>query len=88
MKLNLLTNAIVVDDAIRFVAENWSQDMRILPVNFNLEHKAMLAHCKMLLEADGGGRVAINPDRFDKLITLPRTAIDYDGILDKESISS
>ena len=47
----------------------------------------MLAHCKMLLEADGGGRVAINTDRFDKLITLPRTAIDYDGTLDKECTS-
>jgi hypothetical protein len=47
---------------------NWSQDMRIVPVNFNSEHKAMLGHCKMLLEHDGG-RIAINPDSFDKLLT-------------------
>src|SRR5919204_2397514 len=33
---------------------NWSQDMRIVPVNFNSEHKAMLGHCKMIFEADGG----------------------------------
>src|SRR3982750_3285877 len=143
MKLDLLTNATVVDDAIRFVSsnkskemlsvvyrlmskynvdkvyidganplfirslklqigedadydkviaryrseklgDNWSQDMKIVPVNFNSEHKAMLGHCKMLLEYDGG-RIAINPDKFDKLITASRTAVDNDGVLDKES---
>jgi hypothetical protein len=65
---------------------NWSQDMKIVPVNFNSEHKAMLGHCKMLLEHDGG-RIAINPDRFDKLITALRTAVDNDGVLDKEATS-
>jgi hypothetical protein len=54
--------------------------------NFNTEHKAMLGHCKMILESDGG-RIAINPDRFDKLITSPRTAVDNDGTLDKEATS-
>jgi hypothetical protein len=34
----------------------------------------------MILESEGG-RIAINPDRFDKLIT---TAVDNDGTLDKE----
>jgi hypothetical protein len=33
-----------------------------------------------------GGRIAINPDRFDKLTTALRTAVDNDGILDKEYI--
>jgi hypothetical protein len=42
--------------------------MKIVPVNFNKECKGMLGHCKMILEKDGG-RIAINPDRFDKLIT-------------------
>jgi hypothetical protein len=46
----------------------------------------MLAHCKMILE-NKGGQNAINPDRFGKLITALRTAVDNDGILDKESIS-
>ena len=32
-------------------------------------------------------RVAINPDRFDKLINALRTAVDNDGVLDKESAS-
>jgi hypothetical protein len=49
-------------------------------------HKAVLGHCKMILEQDPG-RVAINPDKFDKLITSLRTAVDNDGTLDKESTS-
>jgi hypothetical protein len=68
------------------LGDSWSQNMRIVPVNFNTEHKAMLGHCKMILENDGG-RIAINPDRFDKLITALRTAVDNDGTLDKEATS-
>jgi hypothetical protein len=49
--------------------------MRIVPVNFNSEHKAMLEYCKMILENDGG-RIAINPNKFDKLITSLRTAVE------------
>jgi hypothetical protein len=58
----------------------------INPIQFNSEHKAMLGHCKMILENEGG-RIAINQDRFDKLITSLRTAVDNDGVLDKESTS-
>ncbi|MFL6433120.1 MAG: hypothetical protein ACJ71O_05230 [Nitrososphaeraceae archaeon] len=54
-----------------------TEDMKIVPVNFNKEHKAMLGHCKMILESEGG-RIAINPDKFDKLITALRTAVDND----------
>ncbi len=68
------------------LGDSWSKDMKIIPVNFNKEHKAMLGHCKMILEKDGG-RIAINPDKFDKLITSLRTAVDNDGNLDKESTS-
>jgi hypothetical protein len=46
----------------------------------------MLGHCKLILESEGGGRIAINPS-FDKLITALRTAVDNDGSLDKESTS-
>jgi hypothetical protein len=60
-------------------------DMTIVPVNFNKEHKAMLGHCKMIMENEGG-HIAINPI-FDKLITALRTAVDNDGMLDKESTS-
>jgi hypothetical protein len=65
----------------------WSKNMKIIPVNFNKDHKAMLGHCKMILESEGGGRIAINPDKFDKLITSLRTAVDNDGTLDKEATS-
>jgi hypothetical protein len=40
----------------------------------------------MILE-DDRGKIAINPERFDKLITALRTAVDNDGTLDKESTS-
>jgi len=33
------------------------------------------------------GKIAINPDKFNKLITSLRTAVDNDGTLDKESTS-
>jgi hypothetical protein len=46
----------------------------------------MLRHCNMIPE-DDGGKIAINPDRFDKLITSLRTAVDNDGVLDKEATS-
>ena len=63
-----------------------TDNMKIVPVTFGKEHKAMLGHCKMILE-DDRGRIAINPDRFDKLITSLRTAVDNDGTLDKEATS-
>ena len=46
----------------------------------------MLGHCKMILEHEPR-KIAINPDRFDKLITSLRTAVDIDGTLDKEATS-
>jgi hypothetical protein len=61
-------------------------NMKIVPVNFNSEHKAFLGHTKMLLEQDPR-RIAINPDKFDKLITALRTAVAEDGVLDKEQTS-
>jgi hypothetical protein len=65
--------------------DGWSRNMRIIPVNFNTEHRPMLGHCKMILESEGGK--TINPDKFDKLITALRTAVDSDGTLDKEATS-
>jgi hypothetical protein len=60
--------------------DSWSKDMRIIPVNFNKEHKAMLGHAKMILEETEPRRIAINPV-FDKLITSLRTAVYSDGTL-------
>jgi hypothetical protein len=57
--------------------------MKVEPVSFAKEHKAMLGHCKLLLEQ---GYIAINP-LFDRLITSLRTAVAEENILDKESTS-
>ncbi|MFL6320469.1 MAG: hypothetical protein ACJ72Q_08350, partial [Nitrososphaeraceae archaeon] len=65
--------------------DGWTQNMRVIPVNFNREHKQMIGHAKMIMEQDGG-RIAIHPS-FDKLITALRTAVDNDGTLDKEATS-
>ena len=40
-----------------------------------------------MIPEDDGGKIAINPDRFDKLITSLRAAVDNDGVLDKEATS-
>jgi hypothetical protein len=64
---------------------NYEFSMDVVPVSFSTEHKSMLGNCKMLLEREGG-YIAINP-KFDKLITSLRTAVENDGILDKEATS-
>jgi len=60
--------------------------MRVVPVSFAKEHKAMLGHCKMVLEETDPRRIAINPV-FSKLIVSLRTAVDKDGTLIKEVTS-
>jgi hypothetical protein len=86
LKLQIGEDADYMPEIHKAKQENRKPNMRIVPVNFNSEHKAMLGHCKMILEQDPG-KIAINPDRFDKLITALRTAVDNDGTLDKESTS-
>jgi hypothetical protein len=54
--------------------------MIVIPVNFSTEHKQMLGHAKMLFEK---GHVSINSKHY-KLITALRTAVENEGILDKE----
>jgi len=74
--------------ALSLAKECYSMKLDLLTnaTNFNSEHKAMLGHCKMILEKDGS-RIAINPDKIDKLITALRTAVDNDGTLNKEPTS-
>jgi hypothetical protein len=62
---------------------NWHNHMTVIPVSFNVEHKEMLGHAKMMLEKS---YIAINPI-FDKLITSLRTAIAEENSLDKEATS-
>jgi len=58
--------------------------MKVIPVHFSVEHKSMLAHCKMVLERGG---LIIHP-KFDKLTTALRTAVENgEGILDKNATS-
>jgi hypothetical protein len=84
----LVAQSTLHDESFGFLVQSGLHDgsSGVVPVNFNSEHKAMLGHCKMIMENDGG-RIAINPDRFDKLITALRTPVDNDGTLDKESTS-
>src|SRR5919202_678578 len=56
-----------------------TNNMRIIPVSFAKEQKAMLGHCKITLE---DGYIGINP-KFEKLIVALLTAVDNDGTLDK-----
>jgi hypothetical protein len=65
------------------VFTDWEQYMTVIPVPFARYHKDMIAHCKLLLSKE---LIAIHP-RFDKLITSLRTAVDNEGILDKEATS-
>jgi len=57
--------------------------MRVEPVSFGVEHKALLYHAKFLLK---NKYVQILPT-FDKLITSLRSAWAKDGVLDKEVTS-
>jgi hypothetical protein len=62
------------------------QNMFVIPVPFNKEHKHMLAHCKEMMEHHNG-TVAINP-KDQKLITSLRTAVENgEGMLDKDATS-
>ena len=62
------------------------QNMFVIPVAFNKEHKHMLAHCKEMMEYQNG-MVSIHP-RYNKLITALRTAVENgEGSLDKEATS-
>jgi hypothetical protein len=62
---------------------DWTRAMTVVPVNFSTEHKGMLGHAKMLFER---GHISIN-SKHDKLITSLRTAIENEGILDKDLTS-
>jgi hypothetical protein len=60
--------------------------MFVIPVAFSKKHKAMLAHCKELLEYQNG-MIAIHP-MHNNLITALRTAVENgEGSLDKEATS-
>ena len=57
--------------------------MDVIPVPFVTEHKHMITRCKMILEK---GQFEVHP-KFEKLIISLRTAIEEEGVLDKELTS-
>ena len=57
--------------------------MKVLPVNFNTEHKQMLSHLHMLVNKEYLAVV----EKFDKLIVGLRTAWAKEYSLDKEQTS-
>jgi hypothetical protein len=68
--------------------------VQLLLINYSsaisaLLDKTSLTLCQSTLYqiTNERGKIAINPDKFDKLITSPRTAVDNDGMLDKETTS-
>ncbi len=50
------------------LGDSWSENMRIVPVNFTKEHKAMLGHCKMILENDVDVLLSIQIDLINSLL--------------------
>jgi Terminase RNaseH-like domain len=90
LKINIGENQEYLEYLSNMKSAGWTEDqalkgMKIIPVSFAKEHKAMLGHTKMILE-DEDGRIAINK-KLDKLIIALRTATDMDGMLDKEATS-
>ncbi len=65
------------------VDKNMREYMRVEPVSFGIEHKALLYHVKFILE---NKYIEIHPS-FDKLVTALRSAWAKDGMLDKEATS-
>ena len=62
-------------------------DTMTLPPTFDPTYVEGVGHCKMILKQDPR-KIAINQDRFYKLITVLRIAVDNDdGTLDKETTS-
>jgi nitrate reductase assembly molybdenum cofactor insertion protein NarJ len=71
---------------------SWIEErMFIVLLNFQRMHKQLLQHCKWLVEeTDETGRaiVAINSQKYDKLVTTLRTAIaSIENSLQKEQTS-
>jgi hypothetical protein len=91
LKLQIGEPAGYLEQIASLKSAGWTEEqalknMRVIPVNFNKESKPMLGHCKLILEETDPRRIATNP-AFDKLITSLRTAVDNEGVLDKEGTS-
>jgi hypothetical protein len=67
------------------------EKMFIVPLNFQQLHKQLLQHCKWITEEvddhDGKALVAIDPQKYDKLLTALRTAVSIENSLQKDQTS-
>jgi hypothetical protein len=59
--------------------------MKIIPVNFNSEYKAMLEHCKMIFEADGGGTLDKESTSYNYIFDAFRLALRFYHFRDSSS---
>jgi hypothetical protein len=62
---------------------NWESSTKCLPVHFGRQNKTMLTHAKNLVDNE---IVTIHPD-FGKLLTFLRTAVEKQGVIDKDRTS-
>jgi hypothetical protein len=63
---------------------DFTLNMKVIPVNFSTDHKALLAHMKLLMS---DGHIAIDK-RFDKLIQALHTASDVENTLQKSNMAN
>ena len=61
--------------------------MKIIPVNFNKEAQSYARSLQDDIRDMSVEKLLLNPNKFDKLITALRTAVDNDDVLDKEATS-
>ena len=75
---------VAFDESLSWDKDSVNPDiMKVMPVNFSIEHKQMLAHLHMLINKE---YLAI-PKDCDKLIISLRTAYANESSLDKEETS-
>jgi len=82
LKIMLEDEPIKYEDTVRIAnsrGHKLEDIMKVVPVNFRVEDKALLQHAKALIEA---GEIAIHPD-FNDLLNDLRIAQEINGGLDK-----
>jgi hypothetical protein len=68
----------------RYESKGWdpADYMKVLPINFRVEAREMLAHLKRLIDSDV---LAISPTSFQSLLISLRTAFAVEGVLKKQT---
>ena len=75
---------VAFDESLSWASNAVSPElMKIIPVNFQTEHKSMLSHLHVIINK----KYLAIPKQFDKVITSLRTAYANEYSLNKEQIS-